>query len=153
VIFIAAICRHDEAILGWDHVPTLHASQMDGGDGDLPWWGDYGGLWRVIGRPQVGPAKSQEERIENAETGNGRVLDHVPWRLKWQLSATRRRRPEDDRSSAFSTGPQVDRLPNQRPQTCLIPPRHRSPPYLVTIQDVEDSECRVLFSSVYQLVT
>jgi hypothetical protein len=53
-----------------------YPKQMDGGD--LPWWGGYGGLWRVIGRPRLGPAKSQgherQEGIENAETGYGTVL-------------------------------------------------------------------------------
>lgn len=57
-------------------------------------------LWGVIGRPHLGPAKSQghegQERIVNAETGYGRVgtVGPVKGRGQWyQFHVSCRRQP------------------------------------------------------------
>ena len=57
-LLLLLLCRQDEAILGWGVLNFLG--------------GGYGGLWRVIDRPHIGPAKGQgHDGQENAETGNG----------------------------------------------------------------------------------
>jgi hypothetical protein len=48
-------------------------------DNDLPWRG-YDGLWRVIGRPHLGSAKSQgHEGQEGIEKRRDWVRDSVEW--------------------------------------------------------------------------